>query len=214
MNPCFVVLCFSLVQTDSSIHPKNYVSGSRFVVFCFRLVPWWRHQMETFSALLAICAGNSPVTGEFPTQRPVMRSFDVFFDLRLNKLLNKNHEAGDLTRHRAHYDVFVMTGESFKNAYELVILRAHKFWTWYNKIFCAEFRRYPLKFHARYLIHTRKDAWFVEKWRFESSWVHELVRILKRHEVYFTHSHRTYFTEIRTIIRFSQRQLNNPEECG
>ena len=50
---------------------------------------WWRHQMETFSALLAICAGNSPGTGEVPTQRPVMRSFDVFFDLRLNKRLSK-----------------------------------------------------------------------------------------------------------------------------
>ena len=42
---------------------------------------WWRHQMETFSALLAICAGNSPVTDEFPAQRAVTRSFDVFFDL-------------------------------------------------------------------------------------------------------------------------------------
>ena len=51
--------------------------------------PWWRHQMETFSALLALCAGNSPVTGEFPAQRPVMRSFDVFFDLRLSKRLSK-----------------------------------------------------------------------------------------------------------------------------
>ena len=50
---------------------------------------WWRHQMETFFALLAICAGNSPVTGEFSTQRPVTRSFDVFFDLRLNKTLSK-----------------------------------------------------------------------------------------------------------------------------
>ena len=50
---------------------------------------WWRHQMETFSALLAICAGNSPVPGEFPTQRPVTRSFDVYFDLRLNKRLSK-----------------------------------------------------------------------------------------------------------------------------
>ena len=50
---------------------------------------WWRHQMETFSALLAICAGNSPVTGEFPTKRPVTRSFDVFFDLRLNERLSK-----------------------------------------------------------------------------------------------------------------------------
>ena len=42
--------------------------------------------METFSALLAICAGNSPV---LPAQRPVTQSFDVFFDLRLNKRLNK-----------------------------------------------------------------------------------------------------------------------------
>ena len=51
--------------------------------------PWWRHQMETFSALLAICAENSPVPGEFPAQRPVTRSFDVFFDLRPNKRLSK-----------------------------------------------------------------------------------------------------------------------------
>ena len=52
-------------------------------------VPWWRHQMETFSVLLAICAENSPVTGEFHAQRPVTRSFDVFFYLRLNKGLSK-----------------------------------------------------------------------------------------------------------------------------
>ena len=45
--------------------------------------------METFSALLAICAGYSPVTGEFPEQKQVTRSFDVFFDLRLNKRLSK-----------------------------------------------------------------------------------------------------------------------------
>ena len=53
------------------------------------LITWWRHQMETFFALLAICAGNPPVTGEFLSQRPVTRSFDVFFDLRLNKRLSK-----------------------------------------------------------------------------------------------------------------------------
>ena len=45
--------------------------------------------METFSTLLAICAGNSPVTSEFPAQRPVTRIFDVFFDLRKNKQLSK-----------------------------------------------------------------------------------------------------------------------------
>ena len=52
-------------------------------------ISWWRHQIEAFSALLAICAGNSPVPGEFPAQRPVTRSFDVFFDLHQNKQLSK-----------------------------------------------------------------------------------------------------------------------------
>ena len=51
---------------------------------------WWRHQMETFSALLVLCAGNWSVTGEFPSQRPVARSYGVFFNLRLNKRLSKH----------------------------------------------------------------------------------------------------------------------------
>ena len=61
--------------------------------------------MET---LLAICAGNSPVTGKFPSQRPVTRTFDVFFDLHPNKRLSKTPEADDLRCHRASYDVVVM----------------------------------------------------------------------------------------------------------
>ena len=44
--------------------------------------------METFSALLAL-SGNSPVTGEFSSQRSVTISFDVFFDLRPNKRMSK-----------------------------------------------------------------------------------------------------------------------------
>ena len=54
--------------------------------------------METFSALLAVCAGNSRITGEFPAQRPVARSFDIFFD----------RVAGDSRSYRVHYDVIVM----------------------------------------------------------------------------------------------------------
>ena len=50
---------------------------------------WWRHQMETSSALLALCAGNSPVNGELPAQRTVTRNFEVFFDLDRNKRLSK-----------------------------------------------------------------------------------------------------------------------------
>ena len=55
----------------------------------YPICSWWRNQMETFSALLATCAGNWPVTGEFPTQRLATWIFGVFFDLRLNKRLSK-----------------------------------------------------------------------------------------------------------------------------
>ena len=44
--------------------------------------------METFSALLALLSGNSPVADELPAQRPVTRNFDIFFDLHLNKPLS------------------------------------------------------------------------------------------------------------------------------
>ena len=86
---------------DSPISRTLYTGSNDLCILCHVILltiryqssqhdgSWWRHQMETFSALLAICAGNSPVTGEFPTQRPVTRSFDVFFDLRLNKRLGK-----------------------------------------------------------------------------------------------------------------------------
>ena len=63
------------------------------------------------SALLALCVGNSPVNGELPSQRPVTRSFDVFFDLGLQKVELSNRNAGDLTETpscSAHYDATVM----------------------------------------------------------------------------------------------------------
>ena len=64
--------------------------------------------MESFSMLLAFCVGNSPVTGEFPSQRPVTWGFDVFFDLRLKNSWVNNHEAGVLRHYHAQYDVTVM----------------------------------------------------------------------------------------------------------
>ena len=76
--------------------------------------------METLSALLALCAGNSPVTGEFSTQRPVTRFFDVFFDLRLNNAWVTTPKAGYLRRHRAHSDVIVMF-----QAHLFIIQHAH-----------------------------------------------------------------------------------------
>ena len=83
-------------------------------------VTGWRHQMETFSVLLALSAGNSPVTGDFLLHRPVTRSFDVFFDW-MNGWVN-NCEAGDLRRHRARYYVTVMRRIKLQQTCPIVVL--------------------------------------------------------------------------------------------
>ena len=74
---------FLTIESNQSLY-KSHIKG----LSC-AFSTTWRHQMETFSALLATCAGNSRVPGEFPTQRPVTGTFDVFFDLRMNKRLCK-----------------------------------------------------------------------------------------------------------------------------
>ena len=71
--------------TDAVIFLRLLIESGKENITHFILSSWWRHQMEIFSVLLAI----SPVPGEFPAQRPVTRSFGVFFDLRLNKRLSK-----------------------------------------------------------------------------------------------------------------------------
>ena len=73
----------------------------------YRISSWWRHQMETSSALLALCEENPPVTSAFPSQRPVMWSFDGFFDLRLNIQLSKQSRHqwfGTPSRSLRHYN--------------------------------------------------------------------------------------------------------------
>ena len=67
----------------------NDIKGQKFQNQRNNSFASWRHQMETFTTLLVLCVGNSPVTGEFPSQRPVTRSFGVFCDLRVNKCLSK-----------------------------------------------------------------------------------------------------------------------------
>ena len=85
-NMCFLVVfanfimtkCLTLAGDSPNSRQANTWKGHDDVI-----------KWKLFSALLAFCAGNSPVTGEFPAQRPVTRSFDVFFDLRWNKRLSK-----------------------------------------------------------------------------------------------------------------------------
>ena len=85
-------LCFPTVDITRTLHVSS----------------WWRQQMETFSALLFICAGNSPVTGEFPDKGQWRGAFIFFICAWANSWAN-NGDDGDLRRHRAHYDVIVMS---------------------------------------------------------------------------------------------------------
>ena len=104
LNQCWFTVNWTIWNTlkwKSNQNKKNYsfkkvrlnISSAKWWPFCpwgnELTMTWWRHQMKTFSALLAFCAGNSPVTDEFPAQRPVTQSFDVFCDMCLNKRLNK-----------------------------------------------------------------------------------------------------------------------------
>ena len=102
--PC-VCICMCIQGFNQRSSPPNGVT-------------WWRHQMETFSALLALCAGNSPVPVNSPHKGQWRGA--LMFSLIcawINDLVN-NREAGDLRRHRGHYDVMVMT-LSFANKLKL-----------------------------------------------------------------------------------------------
>ena len=124
--PIHVCMCLCLcllwcqfvyvVNTDSDREADlntMYTIHWYYVIDVFTIIihhwPWWRHQMETFSALLVICAGNSPVPGEFPAQRPVMELWCFsLISVWINGWVNSGG-AGDLRRYCAHYDVTVMT---------------------------------------------------------------------------------------------------------
>ena len=98
-------------------HPLPGTALIRLQIF----LPWWRHQMETFSALLAICAGNSPVNYPHKGQ---WRGALMFSLIRtwINGWVN-NLKAGDLRRNRAHYEVSVMQIDSATSCMQSSILQ-------------------------------------------------------------------------------------------
>ena len=101
-RPIFI----NISTTDSILHSPH---GRAMCAYGVSIVnTWWRHQMETFSALLALCAGNSPVPVNSPHKGQWRGA--LMFSLIcawINGWVN-NREAGDLGRHRGHYDVNVM----------------------------------------------------------------------------------------------------------
>ena len=92
MSPWHVASPGHTKLTHFDLLPHKFImtNKSHFsVMHDFSSMTWWHHQMETFSALLALCAGNSLVSGEFPAQRLVTWTFDVFSGLRLNTRFSK-----------------------------------------------------------------------------------------------------------------------------
>ena len=73
---------------------------------------WWRHQIETFSVLLALCAGKSPVNGEFPHKGQWREALRFSLICAWTNGWVNNRYAGDLRRHRPHYNATVIMFES------------------------------------------------------------------------------------------------------
>ena len=102
LSQCWLIIQGTLFTWEQS--HKKYIET--WVVSCFRRlhfqISWWRHQMETFSALLVLCAGNSLVTtGQW------LVTYFLWSPPEKNGWVN-NRDPGDLWHHRAHYDVTVV----------------------------------------------------------------------------------------------------------
>ena len=92
----------SLRSWSQMSHKFSLGQKPRYITCKISCIAWWRHQMETVSALLAICAGNSPVPGQW--RGALMFSLICVW---IKGWVN-NREAGDLRRYQGHYDVIVM----------------------------------------------------------------------------------------------------------
>ena len=103
VNDLQVAFCgFDLLTTGQ--HDWNLVGS----------ISWGSNQTETFSALLVLCEWNSGRRWIPPTQRPVTRSFDVFFDLRLNKHLERNHKGNIRILTESHLNILLMSLNSLR----------------------------------------------------------------------------------------------------
>ena len=126
-------LCYVIQMTLLNLadwYPSPLLLARSFVC------PWWRHQMKTFSALLAICSATGPRW--IPrTQRSVIRNFDVFFDLRRNKLLSKQSwglsfetPSHPLRRHRnamAEYTIAIWSYSLVGTLHHTISMGSHRY---------------------------------------------------------------------------------------
>ena len=74
-----LIIYFMVIYLDFEVTAEGFVAS------------WWRRDMDKLSTLLALCEGNPPVAGGFPSQRTSdVKLWCFFFAVNLNKLLNKH----------------------------------------------------------------------------------------------------------------------------
>ena len=198
---CWCVKKWRMLESSFLIETFIWLvySQSMLISTCWdRIFPWWHHQMEKFSALLALCPGNSPVNGEFPAQRPVMRSFDASFDLRLNKLLSKQSRGWwcetpscSLWRH-CNDDHAIWTGHGFIWTGIPAWICVHNLWHQGHTV-------YPKKYAHGFVV----LCFVVVMQSF----------IMNSHEV-FIHIHQGCFAGTGAIVRLPQCQWSKPDGYG
>ena len=127
----------------------NWRRRKTHAIICESLETSWRPSVNTTKNFYdhddVIKWKHFPVTGEFPSQRPVTRSFDVFFDLRLNKQLNKHLRRWQFETPSHHHDVTVLTSAfSIFFCFPLIIFGE---WVWSR---CGSFVTAPESYLLRH----------------------------------------------------------------
>ena len=153
--------------------------------------------METLSALLAICTGNSLASGEVPAQRPVTRSFDVFFDMCLNKRLRKESWCW-------WFETLSRPLWRHCNVYMIALVPGKQPWRihcrpWVRNILLFGRTVYPKKYAHGFVV----LCFVVVMQSF----------IMNSHEV-FIHIHQGYFAGTGAIVRLPQCQWSKPDGYG
>ena len=142
---------FTLVQ--GSFYTRPAKDGRRHIVVSHRLQAhvqkmihvvskiiednantWWRHRIETFSVLLTFCDGNPPA--DSPHKGPVGHRALMFpLICAWTNRYSNNRDAGELRRHRAHYDVTAMRMfDTLKFMYLPAICSSESWSAWNKKI--------------------------------------------------------------------------------
>ena len=103
---CFEISTPHSVCRDSKLlvgYPHRGLANAKRALIVF--ISWWRHQMEAFSALQALCQGNSRSPVNSPHKNQWRGAFIFSLICAWTNSWVSNREAGDLRR---HYDVTVM----------------------------------------------------------------------------------------------------------